>query len=93
MSYTSTIVAEQLNGGKEFTFRNQDLSSLTVDTLREMIAEKLHIPKNTIQLRLRKDVAKEQMSRMTWKDRLNHDKNEKVNKAYPDGVVKYDIKY
>ena len=56
MNSTTNIIAEQLNGGREFVYENHDLTTLTVDKLREMIAESLHIPKKTILLRLRKDI-------------------------------------
>ena len=78
----NVIAAEQYNGGRKFFFDDQVVLDLTLDDARNLISNKLSIPKNSVVLRFRKD-EKEQ----------EKDQDIKVMESYPNGIIKYDIKY
>ena len=78
----NVIAAEQYNGGRKFFFEDQVVLDLTLDDARNLISNKLSIPKNSVVLRFRKD-EKEQ----------EKDQDIKVMESYPNGIIKYDIKY
>ena len=78
----NVISAEQYNGGRKFFFEREDVYEMTLYQARSLISNKLSIPKNSVVLRFRKD------SKEGQKDHLI-----KVMESYPNGIIKYDIKY
>jgi hypothetical protein len=51
----ASIECQQLNGGRTFFIYKKDISLVSLDDLREMVAEKVNVPKNSVRLRLRED--------------------------------------
>ena len=49
----TSLIVDQFNGGRSFYFDEHDLSQLTLDNLRTMISEKVHLPKTAVVLRFR----------------------------------------
>ena len=78
----NVIAAEQYNGGRKFFFDDQVVLDLTLDDARNLISNKLSIPKNSVVMRFRKDDKQDEK-----------DQDIKVMESYPNGIIKYDIKY